>query len=43
MQNAQNDTKAVSVDSKKEAPKFSLNVKKKVVQNNRRALGALVK
>ncbi|ANS44781.1 hypothetical protein [Serratia inhibens] len=43
MQNIQNDQKAEVVSSKKQKSTFSLNVKKKANQEERRALGALVK
>ncbi|EPA9113740.1 MAG: hypothetical protein E7G96_18980 [Serratia liquefaciens] len=43
MQNIQNDQKTEAVSSKKQESKFSLNVKKKANQEERRALGALVK
>ncbi|CAM3952278.1 hypothetical protein [Xenorhabdus thuongxuanensis] len=43
MQNIKNNQNAESVDSKKQTKNFSLNVKKKSNQEERRALGALVK
>ncbi|PHM47637.1 hypothetical protein [Xenorhabdus miraniensis] len=43
MQNIKNNKNVESVDSKKQTQKFSLNVKKKSNQEERRALGALVK
>ncbi|MDC6118562.1 hypothetical protein [Serratia rubidaea] len=43
MQNTQTNQKADTVSSKKQEATFTLNVKKKANQEERRALGALVK
>ncbi|CDG22224.1 hypothetical protein ABLA30_18330 [Xenorhabdus nematophila] len=43
MQNFNKEKNIESIDSKKQTNKFSINVKKKSNQEERRALGALVK